>query len=399
MTDYVNTDPCPCESGLTYDQCCGVSGKVAVSADIQAYLGKEGLLPGHHLTPQMLAAIESITVNPDLFPARFQLLQNRVWFVKMTPEWYRESVFLDPSRIKGTYVIEADMQWVEQACQSLPWQATSVIFHTAFCGSTLMAQALDCLFNCLSLKEPDALSNLLYYLRNAPPYHPIAENFNLVMSLLSRRYHEQQGVVIKANDNANPLITDLIQWPHDVPILFMYTPLQEFLAGCLKADNRREWIRGRYQMLTPTLQAQFGDTATTNIGDNDFSKMAAVYWSYNISLFLNAWQQVKNDANKSRLLRSLDFNFMLAHAPESVQTCGEFFGLHPISGADWDTRLGELFGVYSKNSNFTYSPEQRALDIIRVLEESADHVDVAEQLARTLLGRDYPDTGLPASLI
>ena len=399
MTDDIPLSPCPCESGLPYNLCCGVPGKMAVNAQIHAYIGSEGIKTGHDLTPEMLAAVETISTNPDLFPARFQLLNNKVWFVKMSPEWYRQSVFLDPSRIKGTYVIEADTQWVATACQSLRWQSTSVIFHTAFCGSTLMAQALDSMFNCLSLKEPDALGILLYYLRNAPPEHPRAENFDLMMKLLSRRYDAQQGVVIKANDYANPIIKDLLSWEHAVPILFMYTPLEEFLAGCLKADNRREWIRGRYQTINTELLACFPTLATSDMNESDFGKMAAVYWCYNVSLFLKALHEVNKDSGKSHLLRSLDFNTMLASPRQAVQACGDLFGLKKLADTDWDETLKSLFGVYSKNNRFRYSPQQRELDISQVLNENPEHVEAAQQLARVLLGSDYPDTGLPAALI
>lgn len=363
-----------------------------------AYIKKDGLQQGHKLTVEMVSALDSIATSPDWFPARLHLLQKRAWFVKMSPQWYRESVFLDPNRIKGTYVIETDWQWIKDTCEPLPCNATSVIFHTAFCGSTLMAQALDDLFNCLSLKEPDALSNLLFYLRNAPPEHATADDFDLVMSLLSRKYNPQQGVVIKANDYANPLITDLIQWHQHAPLLFMYTPLQEFLVGCLKADNRREWILGRYQMLNTTLQDVFGVETLSEINNDEYGKMAAVYWCYNISLFNNAWQYLQNDPHRLKKLRSLDFNTMLAEPEKSVLTCGDYFGLHALTNIDRQAQLDKLFGTYSKNNNFNYSAQQRNLDIQQVLNENPVHVTDAEKLARTLLGENYPETELPGSL-
>ncbi|MCI0507403.1 MAG: hypothetical protein L0Z73_15020 [Gammaproteobacteria bacterium] len=247
MNDIASDTGCPCESGLTFSGCCGVENRSAVSADISAVVSANGIIEKYKLTPQIQSAINLIHSNPDLFPARINFFESKAWFVKMSPRWYRESVFLDPGRIKGTFVIETDLTWLREVCERITWQLASFIFHTAFCGSTLMSQALDALFDCLPLREPEVLGNVLVYERP----HAEAENqrtwLHCVLHLLSRRYEPDQAVVVKANDHANPLTLALAKSGYHVPMLFMYTPLSEFLAGCLKAKNRREWIAQRYK--------------------------------------------------------------------------------------------------------------------------------------------------------
>jgi len=396
MNDLPKNDPCPCESDLPFNQCCGVPDRTAINADIistVSHLDSDT----NKLTPRLRIALDNITTLPDLFPARINFFNDKAYFVKMSPRWYRESVFLDPARIKGTCVVQTDLKWLQTAADRINWLPTGLIFHTAFCGSTLMAQALDALFNCLPLREPEVLGNVLYYLRSKEPHVQYAETLephwlDRIMRLLSRRYEPQQVAVIKANDYANPLMIDLLHWRNDLPILFMYTPLEEFLAGCLKADNRRDWIRGRYKTL-PAIAADIFNMDIEPLDEHAYGEMAAVYWAFNVALYCNAWRR------SAQKLRSLDFNAMLANPLESIHRCGDLFGLQPLAGVDSDCEINKLFGVYSKNSNFKYSPQQRNHDIQRVLKNHPDQLQAAEKLARLLLQGDYPDSNLSGNLL
>ena len=164
MNGSSKNDPCPCESGLPNSQCCGVPDRAAINADILVNISADDSTIQHRLTPQLRAALNNITTLPDFFPARINFFDDKAFFVKMSPRWFRESVFLDPARIKGTCVIESNLKWLQTAADQTAWNPTGLIFHTAFCGSTLMAQAVDALFNCLPLREPEVLGNVLFYI-------------------------------------------------------------------------------------------------------------------------------------------------------------------------------------------------------------------------------------------
>jgi len=394
MNDSIQHQLCPCGSGLSYTECCGVPDRRAINADIMACVSSDGSIAQGSVTPQIEQAMQTISTTPDLFPARIRFADDKAYFVKMSPQWYSDSVFLDPARIKGTYVIESNLQWAQSIAENTSWHPTNFIFHTAFCGSTLMAQALDAMFNSLPLREPEVLGNVLFYLRSQAGNDE--EKFawlQRVVSLLSRSYAPQQYVVIKTNDNANPLMLDLLKWRDDLPILFMYTPLREFLVGCLKADNRRTWIRQRYNAVKTLAPALLNTEVEFNVDENEYGEMAAVYWVYNIALYHSAWQFSHQN------IRSLDFNDMLARPRESVETCARLFGLQTLPDVDHNSEIDKLFNVYSKNSNFKYSPQQRSKDIERILKNNPDHLAAAENLARELLKDAYPETGLPGSLL
>jgi len=393
MSDIVPAIACPCESGLPFSECCGVENRCAINADIVTVVAKDGTFAKHNLTPQMQASLTSVSKHPDMFPVRIDFADDKAWLVKMSPRWYRESVFLDPARIKGTIVVEANINWLKQTCDSIEWQPLSFIFHTAFCGSTLMSQSLDALFQSLPLREPEALGNLLVYQRSNPEGKGVQDSADLVLKLLSRRYTANEPVVVKANDYANPLINLLSGSHYSMPLLFMYTPLDEFLAGCLKAKNRLAWIRQRYQSIVDIAVRKLGLLPEVQINDDAYGKMAAVYWSYNIALYLDVLQQAASQA------RSLDFNQMLERPLEVVVEAGTFFGLTPRQNVNATAEIERLFGVYSKNSKFTYSPKQRVEDIQSALKQHRNELDEAEQLARQLLGNEYAVERLPANLL
>lgn len=393
MNDIAPASRCPCESGLVFSECCGAENRRAVNADITAVITTDGTTVKQELTPHIQSAIASIADNPELFPARIDFANNKAWFVKMSPRWYRESVFLDPGRIKGTVVIEADLAWLQQICDKITWQPTSFIFHTAFCGSTLMSQALDALFQSLPLREPEVLGNALVFQRSNVTAHAKQHWLDYVLRLLSRRFDKNELVVVKANDYANPMMIELINLNYRIPVLFMYTPLNEFLAGCLKAENRREWIAQRYKSVVSFASQRLELPKDVFIKEDDYGKMAAVYWCYNIALYLEAARQSASQ------VQSLDFNQMLENPLKAVRAAGASFGLAVLDNIDMQSEIKRLFGTYSKNSKFAYSPEQRNNDIKVLLKQYQTELCEAEQLANQLLGNDYPVHGLPGNLL
>ena len=396
MTDSkkpVDSKPCECGSGFKFSQCCGVEGRTALTADVFAYVSQKGVTSEDNLTVEMQQAIYSVIDSPDLFPARVNLFEGKAWFVKMSPTTYRESVFLDPARIKGTCLIETDLDWLHDVCEKIRWQPTSFIFHSAFCGSTLVSQILDKVFNCLSLREPELLNSMLIYNRSQASAEDKSFWFDSLQRLLSRRFTPDQPVVVKANDFSNPVMLDLMGWDPEVPILFMYTPLKEFVVGCLKADNRREWIRQRYDSVKPLLSAVFDAKSIDAVEEADYGQLAAVYWSYNIALYLQVAENL--DAH----VCSLDFNDMLASPYETVNLCGKMFGLKQQKNVDFTATVDELMGVYSKNSKLKYSPEKRVEELKKQSTLFANEQASGEKIARVLLGKDYPERRLPRDLI
>jgi hypothetical protein len=390
-----NTDQtCPCESGRPFAECCGVEGRSALNADLLAKLDDEGNVLEGELTGQLMASVKQASTSPDMYFARYNFREERAYMVKMTAQHYQDSVFLDPGRIKGSCVIESNFNWIESIAAPIAIQNMPMIFHTAFCGSTLMSQALNAVFNVLPLREPEPLSNLLELFRSPLRTEDYKDHWlDTVLKLLSKRYDPETVTVVKTNDHSNPMMIEILNRYREIPTLFMYTPLDEFVAGCLKAQNRRDWIKNRYRSTYPHAKQLFAhDLESRPIGEQDHSGMAAFYWSYNIALFFQSWR------SHPERIRSLDFNTMLSDPMGTIEACGQWFGIEKSNNDNIEEKIGALFGVYSKNSRMTYSPQQRREDIQKQLADYSAELDKAKQLASELLGDDYPDVSLPAAL-
>jgi hypothetical protein len=390
MTPAESAAPCPCGSGYPYDACCGVVDRVAGKAFTISQDGA-AILPA---PPEPLRrAVENIASQPDLFPARIDFGQNHVLWIKMSPRWYGASVFLDANRIKGTCRLESSLDFLRQAGDRAPWRPTAFIFHTAFCGSTLMSQTLAAAYSCLPLREPDALGNLMYLLRSKTASDADkAAWLERVLRVLSRRFDNGAPVVIKANDYANAMLRDLLHARPDAPVLFMYTPLADFVAGCLKANNRKAWIRDRCGIVKTVGRDVLPLPGELRISEADYPLMAAVYWSYNIAAYLQAL------ADNGARLRALEFSDMLAAPETTIAATARYFGLQPAAETTLADAIQAQFGKYSKNTEYRYSPRQRENELARLRGSFAAEIAAAEQLARRLLAERYPAGRLPNEL-
>jgi len=397
MSFQAAQQPCPCESGRNYFECCGNS--LNVDLDFIADLSKQ-----QHpdiqkkLNQELLTAIAEINSTPDLFPVTIDFLADRVELVKMSPYWYSESNFLDRQRIQGRCAIRADVQWLSDSVEQNNWQLTPFIFHSAFCGSTLMVRALEQLFDCLPLKEPGALGGLLDYALSRG-YSETKETTyqKQVLSLLSRRFSRDQISVIKANDLHNAYINALMKSQFDFPVLLMYTGLNDFIFGCLKTQDRQQWIADRFEYTVDYFKNRFELSDIEQLVPDqfhqlDYAKKAAAYWSFNILLFFEIIEEFPDR------VKTLDFNAMLENPLSSINACGCWLGLSKLPGVNPKIELSWLMGQHAKNLNQTYSPEQRQDDMLQVLRENKDVLPEAEALARKILGNRYPDNGLPLKL-
>jgi len=376
-------NPCPCESGWQFPDCCGLE-----SSENYRIFGE--LDNPNNLSIENTAKIENAINNmhetPDLFPVKLSLKQKKVHYVKMSPHWYNKSIFIDPERIAGSYGLSADLDQLAYICDQIAPNNSPFIFHTAFCGSTLLSRALAEIYECLPIREPQAINDLYQFVKDKQSDDKeISLWLSRIIAILSRRYHPYAPSIIKANDYANGLMMSLLKHSVTTPVLFMYTPLSEFLASCLKAENRRQWIKSRYQYCkSPVADLLNIPVQDMMLTEENVGEMAAIYWIYNILLFENAYDQHPNN------LFSLDFNHMLDNPIDCLETCADLFSLEPKKSINVSEELEWLLSVYSKDSIQDYSPDRRQKDIQQTLSENKHILKNAEGFARNILAERYP---------
>ena len=123
------------------------------------------------------------------------------------------------------------------------------IFHTAFCGSTLLLNALDALDGCAGLKEPSVFTNLAHRL-NCGENFARTGRLELVLRLLSHPLDQRRTIVAKPACFATPLMPAIMQSTPSARAVLLFSDVRTFLLSVAKrghsgqAWGRQAFIRG-----------------------------------------------------------------------------------------------------------------------------------------------------------
>ena len=389
MSFLPTNNPCPCESGLDYLFCCGnIENKTLVLSTIDSLGQIQSNVP-----EDIKLALRNFPSSPDLFPININSYENKATLIKMSPFWFSESIFVDKSRILGKCALEVNLQWLKEQTDGITYQKTPFIFHTAFCGSTILSRALDNIFKSLQIREPDVLGSLYQFSFTGSMKKELEHQwYARVVKLLSRRFEGDSPAIVKANDFTNPILPTLLSIYDKLPVLLMYIPFSQFFASCIKSDSRQQWISDRYNFVKPNLNNVFSDDEVCNIEKKDIYSKVAIYWAYNIKIFLNIIELFPDR------VKSLDFNDFLAEPKNILSQCKSFFGLEYHADVNIDYELNYLFSVYSKDPDHPYNPDIRKNEIKKILSENDKLLEKSLEILNSLLHTINSEAKLPNNL-
>ncbi|MEO0973339.1 MAG: hypothetical protein AAFX85_09600 [Pseudomonadota bacterium] len=180
---------------------------------------------------------------PSLFPVHINARTERVGFLPTTREALSAAPFLD-QRFAGTtspakyWTVRELLEHVD----GLP--LPPMIFHTAFCCSTLLATAFDHPGRLLALKEPDLIMQLANLKRVHSPLRSDPGRFSrwlqLTLVLLGRRFEADEKVLLKPTNAAANLLMDVARL--NSPMLLLYSDLRAFLVSVIKKGEAGRWF-------------------------------------------------------------------------------------------------------------------------------------------------------------
>jgi hypothetical protein len=227
-----------------------------------------------------------------------------------------------------------------------------MIWHSAFCCSTLIAACLDKPGKALALKEPIALVGLAQPLAGTAAPHPrLARG---AVRLLGRAFEGRERVVIKPSNAANGLIDAAA--PVAGPMLFLHSNLRWFLLSVVRGgEQRRAWVR-------PLLAQRLNDEEARRVGLDpalltDLAA-AALLWRLQMAEFEVA--VARYGPTRARLL---DCETFLA-APE--RTLGELDGFFELGLGEAhvvETVRGPAFFRHAKNPRAAFDLNRHRRDL------------------------------------
>ena len=253
------------------------------------------------------------------------------------------------------------------------------LFHSAFCGSTLLARAFDRPGLAMGLSEPLALNDMVGFRRRGASPAAVARTSDAALRLLSRPFAPGEAVVVKPSNVVNPLAELLLRLAPQARAVFLHAPLETFLISVArKGLHCRNWVR---ELLEGYLREGYlegmGFSPEDHFRQSDL-QVAAVGWLAQHRHFA----ALAGKYGPGRLA-SLDGDAMLADPARALAAVARHYGLALGAAELAEILAGPAFARHSK-SGAAYSAEARAADYARVREAHGEEIGMVLVWARAV---------------
>lgn len=276
-------------------------------------------------------------LTPDWLAHRYDPGRDAVHFIEVDRETRARIPFLTDADIG-----ERKPRVLRRAYTPLTSGTAPVryIFHSAFCCSTLLANAYDRPGLAFSLKEPTILQDLVGWRHQGAAPAQIGAVLGDAVRLLARPFEPGEACVIKPSNVVNGFAPALLGGRGDVKALMLYAPLHIYIGSIAsKGLTGRLWVR---DLLSKQLQEQFVDlgfTAQDYFRQTDL-QVAAVGWLAQHAMF------AKMVAAMPDRVRTLDSETLLARTGDAVAALDALFGVSDTA----EGRAAVITRVFSRNA-------------------------------------------------
>jgi hypothetical protein len=295
---------------------------------------------------------KTLALDPEWLPDAFDAGRGVVRFARIDSASLRREAFLDARKdqsVRGRAEAKIDdLQALVPATAPAAY-----IFHSAFCGSTLLARALDHPARSLALKEPNILLDLANARRVHPAYRSdeaFRRHAEVVFRLVERRRAPEEHIVVKPTNLALPLAPVVIA--RGSPVLFLYGTSREFLLSILKkGEEGRAFGRKMFNIFALDRTPLGAIEPRQAMGLTDL-QAAALVWRHQIEEFTSLIAAAPRAA-------SLDYENFIAAPASRLRAAAALLGLE-LSPAMLDAIVsGPVFQADAKFSGKPFTAETR----------------------------------------
>ncbi len=282
--------------------------------------------------------------NPCFYAHRFVESEDSFRFLALDREEHRAFPFLTDEYIGQKPVIR-DVP--TQICLAELGQGQiSFLFHSAFCGSTMLTRALDRPGLAMGISEPLTVNDIVGFRRRGADPRAVARMADATLRLLARPFADGEAVIVKPSNIINPLAELLMALRPSAKVVFLYAQLETFLISVArKGLHCRLWVR---ELLEGYLREGFVDLgfAPEDYFRQSDLQIAAVGWlaqQAHFARLAEKWGKgrfASLDAdrmtgNPAAAITSVLAHYELAASPKDVETIvsGPAFAQHSKSGA------------------------------------------------------------------
>jgi len=321
---------------------------------------------------------------------RYDEASDSIQFRLVPREAQREITFLTDAEIGDAPLaayLRADCI-AEVRQRSLP--TPRLIFHSAYCCSTLLARAFDVPGVSFGLKEPQILNDVVGAQLRRSDLRQVAAALDAALLLLARPLGPGETNVVKPSNLVNPLIPLFTAMRSDLKALMLHAPLETFLGSIARKEiEGRAWVRDLMWKLINLGQAERFGFSTEELYRQTDLQVGALGWLAQQALFAQAAEQHQG-------FRTLSSETLIARPVETLAALASLFALELDAE---QAAAGPAFRTHSKDRS-AFSAEQRAEEqsrgkalhareiamVVEWTEQVAGHARLPMTLPRPLLG-------------
>ncbi|MFC5577350.1 hypothetical protein ACFPOA_04885 [Lysobacter niabensis] len=283
------------------------------------------------------------------FPVDLHTQERRYGFLRIDDGVLERSSFLDTridARLTDAVPVASDALGELVVASGLAW-----LFHTSFCGSTLLARVLHAPSYSVCLREPMVLRRL------GDARHAGQKLGSLVFqsaALLSRPWHGGGRVVVKPTHAALNVAADLLEATPGSRAVVLTSTLDDFLVSNLKKTPESQ---AKIPQLAERAMKASGFHARLPQGafePPDLLCAAVLQWAAQRELVAG----LADGAGASRL-RVIDMDTLLDDLRATSRAVAEWLALD-IPAAVLESRFRDEAGRNAKETESSYSASQRA---------------------------------------
>ena len=299
-------------------------------------------------------SLRDVVLDPEWIPHTYDAAGTGLTFVHVPREARARLTFLSDEDFSGKFAkVSFPAASVQGEIGKAKCAAIHFIFHTSFCGSTLLARALEVPGVSSGLREPDVLINLANRLVRADdPAN--RQRFELILRLIERPLAAGEAVIVKPTNFANRLVEPMLAARPESRAVLLYSDVETFLRSLLKRGMfGRIFGRRMFGQLSSWSPTDFGYSGPDLLLQTD-AQIAALAWLTQIRQF----DAIVRSFGQERVML-LDSASLLDDPASAISRVQAFFGLGLSADQIEAIASGPVFSKHSKFSNRDYDAVAR----------------------------------------
>jgi hypothetical protein len=328
--------------------------------------------------------VENILESSEFFLTKLNVSSGFLEFLRTDIATLQRASFMDGrsqlSVDKNMYTVSLSeaMSWYE--ARGSAWNQSRLIFHVAFCGSTLLSRVLDTTGSVFVYKEPQVLTDLEVVKRQGGTFGPGGHAWEQVLGLVLSQFNSPVDAacarVIKPSNLMNSIVPDICGLSDNNRAVFLAMEPRSFLIAVLRGgSNRVSYIFRVLENLGATVPEIGRIVSNMNLeGEGELSLVARkilLAYALQMHIFSQATASLPNDR-----YYQLSYEQLVESPHEHVGKVSSYLDLQ-LNPQQISRNIDSTFELHSKVNDRRFDSRTAAEVSVQVSEHYGEVIDEA----------------------